>query len=519
MRERFDTIRGMNIQAWSAEHADYLRDESRRTGSAEAIAFPESEAEVRAVLAEAAQSGQPVTVQGARTGITAGAVPNGGLVLNLSRMKAFSGLRKSAVDGLFRVKVQPGLLLDEVRAALLDPSQSPVLSPLQSAPAQFFSPDPTETTASIGGMIACNASGALSFRYGATRGHITALRVMLADGGVLALERGKQKAEGRAFALVTEEGRRYEGRLPSYQMPAVKNASGYYAADGMDLVDLFIGAEGTLGVVTEAELALLPRPPVVWGVVSFFPSEAGALKFVRVLRGEGGAFSQGPAAIEFFDARSLDLIRAQPVEGLPAPAPEHQAAIYTEWHGEEEEALAAALEEMAAALSACGGDEASTWSGMDAREMERLHKFRHGVPERVNARIDERRRTEPGLTKLGTDMSVPSAALEDVLRMYHEGLAAAGLDYVIFGHIGNNHVHVNILPRSLEEYQQGKALYLSWAERVIQWGGSVSAEHGIGKLKTDLLERMVGREGVEEMRRIKRLLDPAGRLNPGNLFL
>ena len=152
------------------------------------------------------------------------------------------------------------------------------------------------------------------------------------------------------------------------------------------------------------------------------------------------------------------------------------------------------------------------------RELERLKMFRHAVPESVNMVIDERRKTEPSLTKLGTDMAVPDAQLGAVLELYRDGLQAAGLDHVIFGHIGNNHLHVNILPRSLEEYHQGKELYLRWAHRIIAMGGTISAEHGVGKFKVALLREMVGEEAIRQMRDLKRLFDPNGVLNRGNLF-
>jgi len=93
-----------------------------------------------------------------------------------------------------------------------------------------------------------------------------------------------------------------------------------------------------------------------------------------------------------------------------------------------------------------------------------------------------------------------------------------GLEYVIFGHVGNNHVHVNILPRSMDELARGKALYLKWAEQIVAMGGSVSAEHGIGKIKVPLLETMFGPEGIAAMREVKRMFDPEGILNLGNLF-
>ena len=158
------------------------------------------------------------------------------------------------------------------------------------------------------------------------------------------------------------------------------------------------------------------------------------------------------------------------------------------------------------------------WFSEDEREIEKLKNFRHAVPEAVNMLIGERKKTTPGLTKLGTDMSVSDDQLENTMSMYHEGLARAGLEYVIFGHIGNNHVHVNILPRSMEEYEKGKALYLDWAKQVVTMGGSVSAEHGIGKNKTEFLKLMHGENGIREMRKLKHLFDPHGLLNQGNLF-
>ena len=151
-------------------------------------------------------------------------------------------------------------------------------------------------------------------------------------------------------------------------------------------------------------------------------------------------------------------------------------------------------------------------------EIEEMKKFRHAIPESINMLIAERKITISALTKLGTDMSVPDGRLEDVMRMYHAGLATAGLDYVIFGHIGNNHVHVNILPRSMEEFEKGRALYLNWAKQVVAMGGCVSAEHGIGKLKRDLLARTKQPVELEMMRAIKQALDPHGIMNPGKVI-
>jgi len=498
----------MNLLDIGDEYADYMHDESRRAGHAEKITFPKSTEEVREALRIAAKNNWPVTVQGGRTGITGGCVPEGGLILNLSRMNAIGEI------GGAQMTVQPGALLADIRKAVGG----------NDDPAMFFPSDLTETTASIGGMVANNASGARSFRYGAVRDWIRALEVVLAHGETIHVQRGVHKANGFDFKLGS-----IEGKLPGVTQPDVKSAAGYFIEPDMDLVDLFIGAEGTLGVVTEITIKLLSELEQVSGLTAFFASEEEALGFVRFLRDAGSGIrptgqgngigaagpspsSGAPVAIEFFDFHALELLRRMKTENaafadLPELKPEFHTAIYFEYDGEVPDVVVEKA-----------GEAIDCWIAEGEREIETLKNFRHAIPESVNMLIGERKKTVPELTKLGTDMSVPDSELENVMRMYHGGLADAGLEYVIFGHIGNNHVHVNILPRSMEEYERGKALYLDWAKRVVAMGGSISAEHGIGKNKTDFLKLMYGDEGIREMRELKNLFDPHGLLNPGNLF-
>ena len=470
------------------DYADYLHDESRMTGRAEKIVFPSSTEEVCEALRLAGENSWPVTIQGGRTGITGGCVPNGGLILNLSRMNAIGGIEGDLIT------VQPGALLADIREAVKESGR-------------FFPPDLTETTATVGGMVANNASGARSYTYGSVRNWIQALEVVLPGGEIVRIKRGAHKAQGLNFTLGP-----ISGTLPNTahlrRCAEIKSAAGYFIEADMDLVDLFVGAEGTLGVVTEITLKLLPKPGPLNGLTAFFRSEEAALQFVRFLREE-----TDPVAIEFFDRHALDLMRRMKSEepafsGLPELHPGYHTAIYFEFDGEVPDTVAAEAE-----------TAVECWFSEGEREIETLKSLRHAVPESVNMLISERKRAVPGLTKLGTDMSVPDEHLEDVMHMYHEGLNAADLEYVIFGHIGNSHVHVNILPRSMEEYERDRALYLEWAKQVVEWGGSVSAEHGIGKIKTGFLQLMYGDEGIKAMKGLKKLFDPAGRLNPGNLFM
>ncbi len=528
---------------------DCLKDESRLNGQADSAAFPRNEQELAAHLATAAREAVPVTVQGARTGIAGGAVPQGGRILNLGRMNRLLGLRQTDVG--FALRAQPGLLLAEARELLeqglptlgegADAAERAALAAFRAGPRQWFAPDPTETGASLGGMAAANASGARSFFYGPTRGHIESLRVVLADGAALALGREGPRAQGRAFELTAESGRVIRGTLPAVPQPAVKNAAGYYVRDDMALLDLFIGGEGTLGVIAELELRLLPAPTICWGALLFFPSESNALDAVERIRERQaddrmpgiqtfdparlGRFADGAlAAMELFDGGTLALLRDRKSQqpsfagGLPDLPEAWQAGLYLEYHADSEAAAESALMDAVESAVACGGDEDAAWLATNEREMDRLKVFRHAVPEAVNLTVDDRRKTEPSIAKLGTDFAVPDAELRPVFELYRDGLAQAGLDHVKFGHVGDNHVHVNLLPRDAAEYESGRALVLSWARAAVAMGGTVSAEHGIGKLKTELMAVMAGAEGLAAMRALKALFDPEGRLNPGTLF-
>jgi len=521
------------IHPTDPEYLEYLRDESRLTGKADSISFPSDEQQIREIVTLLADRRTPLTVQSGRTGISGGAVPEGGHILNLSRMNRFLGLRHDPEGDRFLLRMQPGVLLSQLNEAVArkefdcegwDPESLRALETLRASGSYFFPPDPTETSAAIGGMTASDASGARSFSYGPTRGYVESLRLVLTDGCTLQLRRGAQRAAGLEFHLNSEEGRELTGTLPSYKMPATKNTAGLYALPDMELIDLVIGSEGTLGILTEVEAILIAVPPVISAVMGFFPELDGAIEFVQRVRGDGevaGGFTR-PAAIEFFDGNSLDLLREQKranpaFSEIPEVPQGTGAAVYVEYHGSSQEAVEESIFGLAEILTDSGGEEEATWLAEQPKELERLKDFRHALPEAVNLIIDQRRRTEPGLIKLGTDMAVPDEALKRILEIYLRDLRGSDLHYVLFGHIGNNHIHVNILPRSQEEYQKGRQLYRGWAEEVVAMGGTVSAEHGIGKLKTELLQRMYGESGVEQMRRVIAAFNPDGRLNRGNI--
>ena len=517
---------GEALTAWRK----YFSDESRKSGDADCVALPQNAKEVVGALQEAARHGWGVTVSGARTGITAGAVPNGGLVLSLERMNRVLGLRRNE-NGDFFVRCEAGVRLGDLQKSLQtgmfvdftnwDGESKSLLPDLREAKL-FYPPDPTETSAAIGGTVACNASGAHTFGYGPTRPYVEAMHIVLADGSELDLRRGEWLADADGtFDLETADGAVLHGRMPSYPWPKTKSAAGYFSG-GRDVMDLFIGSEGTLGVVTDVELRLIPRPERSIMVMCFWPEEATALAFVRALRTERKEL--GLEAVEYFGADALDMLRERrnrlgAASGVPACLEDDMRYGVFLDVGCSVERERDVLDRLQTIIRNLGGKPETCWCATENDTRERLRLFRHALPETVNGLIAEIRRQYPTVTKLGTDMAVPDEYLEAYVAMFHEELGKAGLRYVTFGHIGDNHLHVNILPRNPDEYAKGRALYFELAKRVVAMGGSPAAEHGIGKLKTDFLKLLIGEKGVEEMRAVKLLFDPRGMLGQKTLMV
>jgi D-lactate dehydrogenase (cytochrome) len=515
------------IHVFEPQYVVYLRDESRTIGHAEYIAFPRNETELLSVLTEAYATGQRITIQGARTGLAAAAVPKGGLILNLTRMNKILGLRQD-VRGRFFVRLQPGVVLSQLRKRIEDKrfettgwntASLEVYRIFRSTPEQFFPSDPTESSCTLGGMVACNASGARSYLYGPVRGHISEVKMALADGDTVTLQRGATFAKKRSLTLNTDGGKVMILHLPSYTMPNTKNASGYYVSDDMDAIDLLIGSDGTLGVVTEIEIGLLNLPSVIWGVACFFRDENTALDFVIRIRAEINCL----AAIEFFDSRTLRILSDAKREktafsGLPT-IPDGKTCVYVEIHADDELTAKETLFELGNAMESYGDNAKNTWVARTAFDRDKLIFFRHAAPECVNMIIDERKKQDQAITKLGTDMAVPNKHLKTIMNRYHADLESLGLQYAIWGHIGNNHLHVNVLPRNAIEHAHTKAIYKKWTETVSKLGGSVSAEHGVGKLKTVFLQVMYGDNHITEMKHIKAVFDPKGLLGVDNMFV
>jgi FAD/FMN-containing dehydrogenase len=428
-----------------------ITDASGYSGRADQVFTPRSEEEIAAILARASSEGVPVTVMGALTGLAGGAVPKSGWAISMAQFR-----KLDVQPGCARVGT--GSLLRDVQAAA-------------TASGQFYAPDPTENTSSIGGNIGANASGSRSFMYGATRQHVQALRVVHLDGSVVEYRRGQK----------------VDFDVPRIPLPRTrKHSAGYRLEPGMDFVDLFIGSEGTLGVVTEAELQLLPAPGEILGGVVFFPTEEAALDAVDRWRP-----TRGLRMLEFLDSRSIKLME-QP----------YGAAVLVELEGDAE-------------LDMTGALENESWFGSSAADRERFRQFRHRLPERIHERL-----RRGGFVVLATDYAVPLERNRDILSIYRSVLTQNfGDKFVMFGHIGDAHVHTEVLPETNQEWKLATDIAVDLAKEVVAMGGTVGAEHGLGKRKAHLLSIQYNPAEIEAMRSVKRRFDPQQLLGQGNLFV
>jgi FAD/FMN-containing dehydrogenase len=453
----------------------------------------------------------------------------------------------------------------------------------------FFPADPTETLCSIGGIVANNSSGASSFKYGAARNFVEGLLVVLPDGEGIKIKRGNLFEKNGYYSFKTLSLKVYNLPAPKINLPATKNASGYYSKKGADLIDLFVGSEGTLGVFSKIKLRVLPLPEKVFSCVAFFKDVEEALGFVEEAREATGSQSNRVAqtteitettedlstnneigslkttedtenteelstnneigslkttedtenteelsannaemhqtsnliphtsylipntslrSLEFFDGKSLEFLREDFVK-----VPEGMgAAVWFEVETTEAD-LEIVVSEWADRITKYNSSLDDSWYAYDENDQEEIRKFRHAVSYKVNEFI-----AKQGLMKLGTDTAVPKEHFKEFYYFAVSLPEKAGLQSVAYGHFGDCHLHLNMLPKNEEEYEKGKEIYLEICKRAVELGGTVSAEHGIGKLKKEYLKLMFGEEGIKEMKKVKKYLDPKNILNVGNLF-
>jgi len=213
-------------------------------------------------------------------------------------------------------------------------------------------------------------------------------------------------------------------------------------------------------------------------------------------------------ALEFFDGKALEFLR----EDYPRIPEGMEAAVWFEVETDELN-LDKVMAEWADKITSHNSSLEDAWLAYDAGDLQEIKKFRHAISYKVNEYI-----AKNGFMKLGTDTAVPAEYFDEYYSFAVKMVQDSGLEYVTYGHFGDCHLHLNMLPKNQEEYAKGKEIYLELCKRAVEHGGTVSAEHGIGKLKKEYLKLMYGEKGINEMKKVKKYLDPNNLLNIGNLF-
>jgi len=426
------------------------------------VARPDSIDEVVEVMKRAATDRIAVTCAGAQTSTTAASITDGGILLSL---RSIAGVTLDATAKT--ITAGPGALVGDIKRTA-------------AAAGLLFAPDPTsEEESTIGGAIACNASGARTFKYGATRRHVQALKVVMANGDLKEFRRSNLE----------------------------KNTVGYAFAH--DPIDWFIGSEGTLGVIVEAELSLLPLPQHVVGLAVFFGTEQEALAFVVAAR---ESRTVAPRCIEYFDEQAIAIARSD-ASSLAIPAGSAAMVYVEEEVGED---LDSSLSNWGDLIEEFGtGFEPLVFDG--EASLREARRMRHSVPATMNERGGKHHRA--GGRKVSTDWAVPYAKLADAIG----AARSIAIEYdisqpVLYGHAGNGHPHQNFVAKDREELATIEKAVEQTLRYVITLGGTVAAEHGIGKIKRRWLPLQMNTLQIAMMGAVKRELDPNHLLAPGNIL-
>ena len=447
-----DLIGSEHVRSDPASLDAYGQDALREGHAPWLVVFPGSTQDVAAIARVCHESRVPLVARGAGTGYTGGAVPTrGGIVMSMERLD-----RILEIDELnLLAVVQPHVITGDLQQAV-------------EAVGLFYPPDPASLSqCSIGGNVAECAGGPRAFKYGTTKRYVLALELVLPTGEII--------------------------RTGS---KAVKNVVGY------DLTQLIVGSEGTLAIVTEITLRLIPRPPARATVLALFANIPSAVDAVTALIQQRVT----PATVELVDADSLEAVRVYTgAEVAPAGT---GAALIVEVDG-----MRAAVEEEATIVMAtCRGAGATSVSrASDESDRERLWQSRRLLSESLRA---------TGLLKINHDVVVPRGRVPQLFDVIQELKERYRLRIAAFGHAGDGNIHVNLMVDRTDRSERERARQAERVlfERVVELEGSISGEHGIGFAKAPYIGIELSADAIALMKRVKNAFDPRGILNPGKLF-
>lgn len=486
----------MIVKSELDEIQNYLTDSSNLKGFCEKVIIPETVDELTSCIKDCYESDIPYTISAGGTGLVGGRVPFEGVLVSTERINQIIEFNPESQY----VVAEAGVIRKDLDEFLENQGY-------------FLPPNPTETSSYVGGNLACNSSGARTFKYGTIRDYALELDIVLPDGEKIFLKRDeKSLVTNNNFLLQLPNRKRIEFKIPTIpKINASKNTAGYYLYDGMHLLDLFIGSEGSLGTIVSSKFKILPKPENVLGLIVFFDQLEKSLDFIAETR-DMSKINQSnlPSArlIEFFDRNSLNLA-LQDYPEIPTGA---CCAVWIEQEyekNEEEKILTLWLEHIAK-FSIYKNE---TWVALNDSEHRRFAEFRHSIPTRVFELVAQTK-----YPKIGSDVAVNDCLFKKYFLNLVEQLDQNKLQYFIWGHFGNSHLHLNIVPRSEEENKLSHKIYDWHIMEALSLGGTYSAEHGTGKLKRKYLELMYGKDIVLKMKEIKLIFDPKNLLGRGNLF-
>ena len=489
-------------------------------GHAAGVVRPRSIDEVAAYLRE----GSRFLPIGAQSSLTGGATPFGDVVMTTDRLTGIS----VSPD---RVRVGAGVTLQALQDEL-------------AKSGRWFPPVPTYLGAFAGGAVATCAAGAATFKYGTTREWVEGLTIVLGGGDVLKISRGDCVAANDRLEIPTPSGVRVV-RVPDIHMPDVpKRSAGYFLAPGMDLVDLFVGSEGTLGVVVEVTFRTAAKPAAVCRALVPVPTEQIAIALTGELRAASQATWRAGdprgidiAAIEHIDARSIAVIREDGVDRkldvtLPSGAslallidlelPADDGTLWSQLESvRDASASDSPLLRFCRVLDRYGVlDDTEIALPADRSRAAAFAELREAVPAGVNRRVAQAKQSDASISKTAADMIVPFDRFADMMSVCRRLFEERGLDLAVWGHISDGNVHPNVIPLNADDVQKGRDAILQLGAAVIAMGGCPLAEHGVGRnpIKQQLLRQLYGDDGINAMRAIKLKLDPNGSLACGVIF-
>lgn len=460
----------------------------------------------------------PLLAIGSQTSLTGGGSPRergDTAVIDLRMQRQI--LHEEAGDAQAgSITVQAGLTVNELQQHLQRQGRD-------------YPAGPTHDGATVGGIIATNAGGPQTFRYGQTRAWVRAITVVLADGSMLDIPSGTYFAHPAGyFEVEYPDARVVRVPVPQYVVPDLAKVAAGYNVQGGDLLNLFVGAEGTLGIISQATLRTMPLGYRCWAMLPC-ASEAEALALNdRLIAASPKGQALRPdtlniTAIEYIDAASVDLLRADS-QDRPEIRPHARATtlLLVQIDMARDPGLRdGQLDLLLGAIGAFGNLEDVVLATPNEPEIiELFMRQREAVPIGVNRRISAMKDTvDPRISKAATDMIVPPHMVTPMMAQFRRAYQEAGIDVYCWGHSSDGNFHFNAVPKSYAEYDRATQLILRLGRLVIDMGGCPLSEHGVGRswVKQRLLRMLYGSAGIAEMAATRLALDPTAKLAPGVL--